>query len=379
MSLINKAITFYQKEGLRPFLTRTREFFQENGVGFTLYRVSKLGIAKVLESTLGKKRIAKSALLTSFYFYARGTFQQEQQAILYGHLKYDESENDSGNLYKVIRDTHRVEKGLSMKDRRDVFAEGYIKDLVEALDQYVREAESIDRQVQWSFDVLHKYFDVVEKTDIITQAESQFQETVEQVDYEPGDKNPTLRDEIEVAPTSYGSLKKLAEQRRSTRWFEQRPVPEEKLDKALEIASLSPSACNRQPYEFKIYTGEDAIQDILSLPLGVQGYKENIPALAVLVGKQRAYFDERDKNIIYIDTSLAAMSFQFALETLGLASTCINWPVVPENKRDIREKIPMSPDEQIIMLMAIGYPDEEGMIPYSEKKPLDKIRSYDNV
>ncbi len=33
-------------------------------------------------------------------------------------------------------------------------------------------------------------------------------------------------------------------------------------------------------------------------------------------------------------------------------------------------------DEQVVMLTAIGYPDPDGMIPYSEKKAVESVRSY---
>ncbi len=376
MSHIDNAISLYREDGLTTLLSRSTEFFRENGVLFSVARATKLSVAKGMETVIGKRWIGKFGLLTALYFYFRGTFRQEQQAVLRGHVQYESGNQEGGPLYKVIRDTHRIEKGLSMRNRRDVFAEGYVTELVNALEQCVSETDELDRQVEWSVDVLHEYFSTVEHTDPIAKAHQQFEEIRERLDYEPGNKNPTQRAEIEVAPTSYNSLRKLAKQRRSTRWFEQRPVPRDEIDKALEIAALSPSACNRQPFEFRIYTDDDVIDEITNLPLGVRGYEHNIPALVVLVGKQRAYFDERDKNIIYIDASLAAMSFQFALETLGLASTCINWPVVPESKRTIRDIIPMDPDEQIVMLMAIGYPSRDGKVPYSEKKPLKRIRSY---
>ncbi|MFC7212459.1 hypothetical protein ACFQL3_18500, partial [Natronoarchaeum sp. GCM10025321] len=59
--------------------------------------------------------------------------------------------------------------------------------------------------------------------------------------------------------------------------------------------------------------------------------------------------------------------FQFALETQGLASRCINWPAIPNNERKLQSLLNLESDETVVMLMAIGYPDPDGMIPYSEK------------
>jgi len=65
----------------------------------------------------------------------------------------------------------------------------------------------------------------------------------------------------------------------------------------------------------------------------------------------------------YIDASLAAMAFQFGLEAQGLGSYCINWPAIPRNERAMAQLLGLDSDEQVVMLMAIGYPDLDGMIP----------------
>ncbi len=174
-------------------------------------------------------------------------------------------------------------------------------------------------------------------------------------------------------------MKQLAVQRTSTRWFQEREVPREEIDEALEIAMQSPSACNRQSYEYRFYDDRELINDVASLAIGASGYKDNIPCLAVIVGKQRAYFNDRDKHVIYIDASLSAMAFQFALETRGLASCCINWPAIPENERQMESLLGLDPDKSVVMLMAVGYPDPDGMIPYLEKKDVGSVRTFDHI
>ena len=46
---------------------------------------------------------------------------------------------------------------------------------------------------------------------------------------------------------------KLAKNRYSERFFDSRPVEQEKLDKILEVGRVVPTACNYQPQRF--YTG----------------------------------------------------------------------------------------------------------------------------
>src|SRR5690606_27477677 len=122
----------------------------------------------------------------------------------------------------------------------------------------------------------------------------------------------------------------LTLQRRSVRWFLDRPVSRELFDKAVLAAAQSPSACNRQPFEFKIFDRPELVEEITRFLMGVTGFAHSIPVLAVIVGNLNAYPSERDRHVIYIDGALAGMSLMLALETLGLASCPINWPDIEE-------------------------------------------------
>ena len=96
----------------------------------------------------------------------------------------------------------------------------------------------------------------------------------------------------------------------------------------------------------------------------------------VLVGEMRNYYGERDRHLIYIDASLAAMSFVLAAETLGLGTCCINWPDIEEYERAADQTLQLEEDQRIIMFLAIGFPDAEGMVAYSQKKPISQICKY---
>ena len=113
-----------------------------------------------------------------------------------------------------------------------------------------------------------------------------------------------------------------------------------------------------------------------AIPMGIKGFYRNIPALAVLVGKLSAYVYERDRHIIYIDGGLAAMSFMYALETLGLSSVPINWPDIEFFEKKMEALLHLDIDERPIMLIGIGYADPEGQIPFSQKKSPKLLTQY---
>ena len=148
------------------------------------------------------------------------------------------------------------------------------------------------------------------------------------------------------------------------------------IERALSVAAQAPTACNRQPFMFRIFDEPHLVEQVLSLPMGTAGYGQNIPAVIVLIGQQRNFMHERDRHLIYIDGALAAMSFAFALESLGLASCLINWPDVEELEAKLAKLIHLEPDERPVMLIGFGYPDPEGLVAASVKKNIDGISRY---
>ncbi len=90
--------------------------------------------------------------------------------------------------------------------------------------------------------------------------------------------------------------------------------------------------------------------------------------IALVIGELRNYYAEKDRHLIYIDSSLAVMSFIFAFEPLGLSSCCINWPDIKEAEEKARVVLNPESDQRPIMFIAIGHADPEGLVAYSQEK-----------
>lgn len=370
-SLLQKARSRYREAGAWGLLRRAARFGRVRFLDHFVWRI--LPKAKTL------RLIARSRVLTGLYHLLSGSFYREQRAILCGRASYHELEAERGDpRHRIIRSVHRLEKGLSTRDRRPVFGEGYIGELVGDL-RAVWDRREPDDQLRWAMDVTAEYFRVVDATPAIETAEEEFRALLDEVGYEPGGRAPFARQELPDVSVSPDQIASLARRRKSTRWFRDRAVPRDRLREAVAVAMESPSACNRQSYEFRFFDDAGLIDRISELAIGATGYRHNIPCLAVLVGRQRAYFDIRDRHVVYIDASLAAMAFQFALETRGLASCCINWPAIPRRERGMEERLGLDCDEVVVMLMAVGFPDPDVPIPYSKKKDVDQVCSFNQA
>ncbi len=329
-------------------------------------------------------RVFGSHRWTSRLYYAlfSGAFSREQHAVLYGRLRFhDSSAAPDHNESLLRRNIHRLEKGLIMRPRRSVFALDYIEETTECFAARAAAlrcgVSGVDEEgLHWAEDVLRGYFDMIDDHPGVRRARSTFERAVLVRDRGGEVKSPFRRDLSGPPPVAYDDLYRLARRRRSVRWFLPKPVDRALVDRALLVAAQSPTACNRQPYEFRIYDDPQMVTKVAALPGGSSGFRENFPMVVVVVGKQRAYFDERDRHVVYIDASLAAMSFVLALETQGLSSCIINWPDVEHQERRMTRLLRLDPDERPIMQIAVGHPDPDALVPFSAKKSLDGMRSY---
>jgi nitroreductase len=282
-----------------------------------------------------------------------------------------------GNVYVLRRNVHRLEKGIIMRGRRSTFATDYIEHTVQLFLRAWRAEEDFDREtVLWARDVLLKYFEVVGRDNpTIERARAALAAASPPVDGGVH-RFPATRSSFPRSEITLESFRLLCRQRRSVRWFDGRAVPRNLIDAALECAGLAPSACNRQPYRLIILESRELIDRVGRIPGGVKGYVENIPTLAIVLGDLSAYQRPKDRHAIYIDASLAMMSFMMALETVGLSSCSINWPDLWRAERRLRQHVRMAAYERPVMFLAIGYAAGEDLVPYSQKKSLTVVRDY---
>lgn len=325
-----------------------------------------------------------SELLAGLFLLLTGSFGREHQCTIAGrcrHFAELKAGSLNGAVYTLRRNTHRIEKGLIMRPRRSTFALGYIDETVSVYTAIVGNSEAASKNiklVEWANDVLTHYFTVVSEDDKIVSARRLF-EMVDNPKPANEPKIPYVRDLAEMPAISIEQLEALAIRRRSCRWFLQKPVPRALIDKAVKVACFAPSACNRQPFEFLFFDDLELVSKVAALPGGTVGFSQNFPCVMVIVGDFSAFPFDRDRHVPYIDASLAAMGLQFALEVQGISSCCINWPDVADKEKAVSELLSLRRDQRVIMMMAVGYPDQTAMVPYSQKKSLEEIRHFNRI
>ncbi|MDG1164052.1 MAG: nitroreductase family protein [Porticoccaceae bacterium] len=313
---------------------------------------------------------------TLYYFLFNSEFRREMRSVLLARKRFHQSRSGRNlSSYSLRRNIHRLEKGLIMRPRRPIFAEGYIEETVKYFHKCIDLQCLSMTELDWCHSVLAEYFSVIRPSDVIDRARSCFQEINALTSPSPPNNRciPLAYSDLRPNNVSFDSFKLLCERRHSVRWFKAKPVPKELLDAAIDVAATAPSACNRQPFTFYVFNEPTRAQEIGAIPMGTAGFSQNFQTLVVIVGDLSAYPFEKDRHIIYIDSGLAAMQLQLALETQGLGSCTINWPDIERCERQMALELGLEPFERPVMLIAVGYPLAEGLVPYSAKKTASDI------
>ncbi|QID16771.1 nitroreductase family protein [Nitrogeniibacter mangrovi] len=176
--------------------------------------------------------------------------------------------------------------------------------------------------------------------------------------------------------TCFDRLKALATVRRSCRDFAERRVEEEVVLRAIDIAQLSPSVCNRQSARVYVLTDPEQISAALSFQNGNRGFGHKVPALMVVTADARAFLDALERSQPYVDGGLFAMSLVYGLQSQGVVSCCLNWCVSDATDQAFKRLAGIPDWERIIMFIAVGYPLDEYLVPRSHRRNRDDVAMW---
>jgi len=205
-------------------------------------------------------------------------------------------------------------------------------------------------------------------------------------------------------------LEALYRQRRSVRRWQDRPVPEELLLKAVELGTWAPNGGNRQPYHFYVVTNKDKIQAmaraVKDAALVIAGWAQGEEAqtaerwvaasdffryapAAVALGagfyqsladqlmaarpddpRARVMMAARQQGSSRLQSAAAAIAqMLLAFETMGLGAVWMTGPL--QAKAEIEAILEMDPAFDLVALIPVGYPAEEPQ--EKPRKPVAEI------
>ncbi len=190
------------------------------------------------------------------------------------------------------------------------------------------------------------------------------------------------------------------DRRRTTRHFSSRDVPRKLIERAIMCGSTAPSGAHLQPWTFVAVSSQElkakmreaaeieerktysermpeAWKEVLE-PLGTDAVKEHMtdaPWIVVLFRQTQRVRDNGESGPTYYSTEscgIAAGMFIHAIHNMGLV-TLTHTPSPMGFLRDILNR----PDhEHAMLVLPVGYPAEDAMVPDIFRKSLDEVAVF---
>jgi hypothetical protein len=83
----------------------------------------------------------------------------------------------------------------------------------------------------------------------------------------------------------------------------------------------------------------------------------------------RAFVFEHERNQVWVDGGMFAMSLVHGFHAQGIGSCCLNWSVGRRSDRKLREAVDLPSHESVVMLLAVGHLPESVVTTYSRREP----------
>ena len=165
----------------------------------------------------------------------------------------------------------------------------------------------------------------------------------------------------------------IAEARQSCRSYNpNREVEAEKLDKILEVARISPSACNGQPYFISVCKGEAAKKVAKATQgMGMNKFVSDAPILLVIsempyVASAALGAKVKKNDYRSIDIGILAAYITAEATAQGLGTCILGWL----NDSDIREICDI--EGTVRLIITLGYAKDD-KLREKKRKNMDKL------
>ena len=211
---------------------------------------------------------------------------------------------------------------------------------------------------------------------------------------------PELSDDARIERAR--SMRDRLKERRTCRYFSDKPVPREVIEAAIEAAGSAPNGANHQPWHFAVvaspdkkrairvaaeeeerafYAGKASDEWLEALsPLGTDADKpflETAPWLIVVFAQRKGGITEDGKTQNYYVNESVGIACGMLISTLHSAGVA-TLTHTPSPMGFLRELCGRPDYEKPLMIVVAGLPAEGATIPRHalEKKPLSVISSW---
>lgn len=169
------------------------------------------------------------------------------------------------------------------------------------------------------------------------------------------------------------SFLELARRRYSERFFDSRPVEQEKLDQILEAGRVVPTACNYQPQKFYLIRSEEGLAKLRK----VTPFHYHVPLMILVCYDAREVWTNpndryyRNYNSGEQDASIAAATMMYEAEELGVHTIWIRG----FDSKTVVDTFGLPKHIIPVMMLGLGYPNDRAKPNawHDKRKPIEEF------
>ena len=305
--------------------------------------------------------------------FLNGQYKYDREFFLKNYSHSEENRNKLG--YNMLLISHSLEKGMSNKKPRH-FGVEKVNMLMNLINKYASYGKYKDEyDFVCSINVLRAYArfyegkgwdDADEYKKVVEFLEAY--KDVKKMDV--GGRRLCKKD---FEKDSRIDFKKFLASRHSVREYLKRPLSEKDIKKAVEIAILSPSACNRQMCKVYYVKNRKKADRLISLAQGFGGFERETINLLVVTFDVSANYMVGERNQGWLNAGLFSMNLVNALHSIGIGSCFCQFGNSAKDEEKVKEILGTSASERVAIFIAAGYYCDEMLIPYSPRKGVSDI------
>ena len=278
--------------------------------------------------------------------------------------------------YALLRLNHTLEKGMSLPNPKKGFGQKKVLLLIQGLNKYIdlygnREPDFI----LYPLSSINGYIKYTKESGVqIDEIENEYNKLKKKscVDHEIPEVGIHIEMKQNIQFCARQDFESLLSSRHAIRSFSRKDVDKHVIYDALNLAKMTPSACNRQAWKTHVFCGSQSIE-LIKWQDGSHGFEDEIRC-SILITANLKGFLSHEIHQVYIDGGLYAMNLINSLHYLGLGTIPLSCGF--EYQKLVKlQKFGIPDNEVPILIIGTGYLPDSFKVATSERKNVE----YTNI
>lgn len=309
-----------------------------------------------------KNRRLKKAFLDDYLLYKNN--------YMYSH---DDMESIGYNILLIV---HTTEKAMSNKNPR-IFGKEKMENLIKLLDKYENYGEKNDYYYQMGISCLNKYILFFEKHGWKNSDEyknvTKYIESKDISDMQLLDVGNSLVSKDDIINTTQIDYCSFLKSRHSIRNYSKIKLKDYDINKAINMAVYTPSACNRQMCKIYYVESKYKRDAVIRYANGFGNFELDSVNVFIITYDVRSLSMAGERNQGWLNSGLIAMNFVNAMHSLGIGSCLLQSSNTYEEEKNLKAKLGICESERIAVIISAGYYDKNSIIANSVRKKSNQI------